>query len=57
MWRRHVEGCARLIQSLGIHGFSGKLEQALFWCFARMGESPLNICSDYADKRKIFGEP
>ena len=37
MWRRHLDGCACLIQSLGINGFSGGLEQALFWCFARMG--------------------
>ncbi|KAH6853135.1 Dak1 domain-containing protein [Chaetomium sp. MPI-CAGE-AT-0009] len=36
MWRRHLDGCACLIQSLGINGFSGGLEQALFWCFARM---------------------
>jgi hypothetical protein len=40
MWRRHLDGCACLIQSLGINGFSGGLEQALFWCFARMGLSP-----------------
>jgi len=40
MWRRHLDGCACLIQSLGINGFSGGMEQALFWCFARMGESP-----------------
>lgn len=35
-WRRHLDGCASLIQSVGIHGFSGGIEQALFWCFARM---------------------
>ncbi|KAJ5301063.1 uncharacterized protein N7443_006065 [Penicillium atrosanguineum] len=35
-WRRHLEGCAYLIQAAGINGFSGKEEQALFWCFARM---------------------
>lgn len=39
MWRRHLDGSASLILSLGINGFSGGLEQALFWCFARMGES------------------
>lgn len=36
-WRRHLDGCAFLIQAAGINGFSGKEEQALFWCFARMG--------------------
>ncbi|KAF5861060.1 hypothetical protein ETB97_000749 [Aspergillus alliaceus] len=35
-WRRHLDGCAFLIQAAEIHGFSGKEEQALFWCFARM---------------------
>lgn len=37
MWRRHLDGCASLIRSLNINGFSGGMEQALFWCFARMG--------------------
>ncbi|KAF7520047.1 hypothetical protein G7054_g12879 [Neopestalotiopsis clavispora] len=36
MWRQHLDGCASLIQSLGINGSSGGFEQALFWCFARM---------------------
>ncbi|KAK4243988.1 hypothetical protein C7999DRAFT_44289 [Corynascus novoguineensis] len=36
MWRRHLDGCACLIRSLGMNGFSGGLEQALFWCFTRM---------------------
>lgn len=36
-WRRHLDGCAYLIQAAEINGFSGKEEQALFWCFARMG--------------------
>ncbi|KAI0451415.1 hypothetical protein F5B21DRAFT_382048 [Xylaria acuta] len=36
MWRRHLDGCASLIQSVGINGFSVGLEKALFWCFARM---------------------
>ncbi|KAK5118491.1 hypothetical protein LTR62_003006 [Meristemomyces frigidus] len=35
-WRRHLDGCAALIQALGISGASGDLEQALFWIFARM---------------------
>ncbi|WPG99870.1 C6 transcription factor [Acrodontium crateriforme] len=35
-WRRHLDGCAALIQALGISGCSGGLEQALFWTFARM---------------------
>lgn len=40
-WRRHLDGCAFLIQAAGINGFSGKEEQALFWCFARMGMGSL----------------
>lgn len=36
MWRRHLDGCASLIIAMGITGLSGGLEQALFWCFARM---------------------
>lgn len=35
-WRRHLDGCAALIQALNISGTCGGLEQALFWCFARM---------------------
>ncbi|KAK6513519.1 hypothetical protein TWF281_005142 [Arthrobotrys megalospora] len=35
-WRRHLDGCASLMQSVGINGFSGGIGQALFWCFARM---------------------
>lgn len=35
-WRRHLDGCAALIQALGISGACGGLEQALFWTFARM---------------------
>ncbi|XPS68117.1 hypothetical protein M3J09_000408 [Ascochyta lentis] len=35
-WRQHLDGCAYLIQASGIHGFSGGINQALFWCFARM---------------------
>jgi hypothetical protein len=36
-WRRHLEGCAALFSNFGIHGFSGGLQQAVFWCYARMG--------------------
>lgn len=36
-WRRHLEGCAALFDAFGIHGFSDKLLQAVFWCYARMG--------------------
>lgn len=36
MWRRHLDGCASLIIAMGITGLSGGLDQALFWCFARM---------------------
>ncbi|OQO05537.1 hypothetical protein B0A48_09307 [Cryoendolithus antarcticus] len=35
-WRRHLDGCAALIQALGITGICGGPEQAIFWCFARM---------------------
>ncbi|KAG9254501.1 C6 zinc finger domain-containing protein [Emericellopsis atlantica] len=35
-WRRHLDGCASLMLAVGIHGFVGGVEQALFWCFARM---------------------
>ncbi|KAK9311633.1 hypothetical protein V1524DRAFT_441835 [Lipomyces starkeyi] len=35
-WRHHLEGCAAMFSSAGIHGFSGDLGQTLFWCFARM---------------------
>ncbi|KAI7461440.1 hypothetical protein KC351_g16802 [Hortaea werneckii] len=35
-WRRHLDGCAALIQALNISGTCGGLEQALFWGFARM---------------------
>ncbi|XP_014557569.1 hypothetical protein COCVIDRAFT_15125 [Bipolaris victoriae FI3] len=36
VWHQHLDGCAHLIEAAGINGFSGGLEQALFWCFARM---------------------
>ncbi|KAL1855575.1 hypothetical protein Plec18167_004087 [Paecilomyces lecythidis] len=35
-WRRHLDGCASLMETVGINGFVGGVEQALFWCFARM---------------------
>ena len=35
-WRRHLDGCASLMEAVGINGFVGGVEQALFWCFARM---------------------
>ncbi|EXJ91912.1 hypothetical protein A1O3_00462 [Capronia epimyces CBS 606.96] len=35
-WRRHLDGCASLIRAMNIRGDSGGVEQALFWCFARM---------------------
>lgn len=44
-WRRHLDGCANLIEAVRIHGFIGGIEQALFWCFARMGKrlvTPIN---------------
>ncbi|KAI9728506.1 MAG: hypothetical protein M1834_007644 [Cirrosporium novae-zelandiae] len=44
-WRRHLDGCAILIQDSGTTGFCGGTRQALFWCFARMGMwfRPLHI--------------
>lgn len=35
-WQRHLDGCASLMEAVGINGFVGGIEQALFWCFARM---------------------
>lgn len=35
-WARHLEGCASLIKAAGIDGAVGGIEQAIFWCFARM---------------------
>ncbi|KAK2608489.1 hypothetical protein QQS21_002951 [Conoideocrella luteorostrata] len=35
-WQRHLDGCANLMEAVGIHGFVGGVDQALFWCFARM---------------------
>lgn len=35
-WQRHLDGCASLMEAVGINGFAGGVEQALFWCFARM---------------------
>jgi len=40
-WRRHLEGCASLFDAFEVHGFSGGLEQAMFWCYARMGNLEL----------------
>jgi hypothetical protein len=40
-WRRHLDGCAALLSSHSINGFSGGLLQAVFWCYARMGKSRL----------------
>ncbi|KAH7127566.1 fungal-specific transcription factor domain-containing protein [Dactylonectria macrodidyma] len=35
-WQRHLDGCASLMEAVGINGFVGGIEEALFWCFARM---------------------
>lgn len=35
-WKRHLEGCASLFSCFGVTGFSGRLLQAVFWCYARM---------------------
>ncbi|KAI0466904.1 hypothetical protein F4859DRAFT_288024 [Xylaria cf. heliscus] len=61
MWRRHLDGCASLIQALGINGFSGGMEQALFWCFARMdvcgglisSESPLISTASWTPRTSL----
>lgn len=36
-WRKHLDGCAALFESYGIHGFGTGITQAVFWCYARMG--------------------
>ncbi|KAL2885116.1 Transcription activator AMTR1 [Ceratocystis lukuohia] len=36
MWKRHMDGCASLLEAIGTNGFVGGVEQALFWVFARM---------------------
>ncbi|KAF2774504.1 C6 transcription factor [Teratosphaeria nubilosa] len=48
-WRRHLDGCAALIQALGICGASGGLEAALFWCFARM-----DVCGGLISSEKTL---
>ncbi|KAF2094754.1 hypothetical protein NA57DRAFT_45952 [Rhizodiscina lignyota] len=35
-WRRHLEGCAALFEAFDINGLSGGIDQAVFWCYARM---------------------
>ncbi|KAL9084814.1 MAG: hypothetical protein Q9165_007882 [Trypethelium subeluteriae] len=35
-WRRHLDGAASLLGAVGINGFVGGINQALFWVFARM---------------------
>lgn len=35
-WRRHLDGCACLVRSMGIFADSRGLERALFLCFMRM---------------------
>lgn len=48
-WRRHLDGCAALIQALGMNGSSGGLDEALFWCFARM-----DICGSLISSEKTL---
>ena len=49
-WRRHLDGCAALIQALGISGSCGSsLEQALFWIFAR-----IDICGGLISSEKTL---
>ncbi|KAH6724798.1 hypothetical protein BKA61DRAFT_37096 [Leptodontidium sp. MPI-SDFR-AT-0119] len=44
-WQKHLDGCAALFSSYSIHGFSGGLPQAVFWCYARMDVCAAIICS------------
>ncbi|KAF2832975.1 hypothetical protein CC86DRAFT_461440 [Ophiobolus disseminans] len=48
-WRQHLDGCAHLIEAVGINGFSGGVHQALFWCFARM-----DVCSGLIASEKTL---
>jgi len=48
-WKRHLDGCAALIQALNISGASGGLEQSLFWVFARM-----DICGGLISSEKTL---
>jgi hypothetical protein len=48
-WRQHLDGCAHLIEAVGINGFSGGLAQALFWCFARM-----DVCGGFIASEKTL---
>ena len=49
-WRRHLDGCAALIQALGISGNCGSsLERALFWIFERM-----DICGGLISSEKTL---
>lgn len=34
-WHRHLDGCASFMGAVGINGFVGGVDQALFWCLAR----------------------
>lgn len=45
-WHRHLEGCAALFDAFEINGFSSGLLQAVFWCYARMGEDPYRQRND-----------
>jgi hypothetical protein len=35
-WRHHLDGCAAVFEAIGVHGFSGDVLQAVFWCYVRM---------------------
>ncbi|EFY91556.1 C6 transcription factor, putative [Metarhizium acridum CQMa 102] len=34
-WHWHLDACASLMEAVGINGFVGGVNQALFWCLAR----------------------
>ncbi|KAI9654766.1 MAG: hypothetical protein M1821_005760 [Bathelium mastoideum] len=45
-WRRHLDGAASLLGAIGINGFAGGINQALFWVFARMDSCGSFISSE-----------
>lgn len=53
-WRRHLEGCANLLEAVGINGFVGGVEEALFWCFIRMGKLYNHYSNPSADQKQMY---
>lgn len=48
-WRRHLDGCACLIQSMNIRADSAGIDKALFWCFIRM-----DVCGGLISKERTL---